>query len=1181
MHRLFQQESLSYLKLEVMLFKSFKYSVIITLCFCFVELNAQHVKWHKIYGGNDNEQHIASTTSGDSMHIFNIGRSGSITNGTSVMLDSFCLKSSANHIQYIYKVDTSGTVIWAKALLFGHLAKHLASDSKSNMYAIVEITPDSIGKGDSIQFLPNSKKVVWEGQQSPFFLISLNTYGELRLIKHLETGSSNLLAIDNDELYLIHDGDRIMGGTYYPKGKVLTKLDSNGLTIYHRSICENTIKSEQKSAFVSSNGDIVFNEKSVNTILYLGDSLIINGKPTFFPFEKEELNPNRFKFTSPVLVSLSKKTGKVEWYKYLLEDSATSNKTPHFNIQGMEYIGNGIIGLTGFFSGNLNFINIDSNTTSTSGLLVSSFYAFLKDGEPYFASTIGKHKSMFGNMNVSGAKDGFFFFGGDIQTGDLIHDHYDLPEELGRQLYSKVDTLGNIMWLFRIGKGNNLLHFSSNYGFDKYGGIYLPSQVEEKYHLNGQSYEPKGVDLAITKIFDYSITRGEVHSGPYCAGDSIYIPFSSVGQFDSANTFTAQLSNAQGNFDRNVSELGKLKSFRNNESIYGVIPRLDVATSDKYRIRIISSHPEVSSYYKLDKLRMLIYSMDTAYAGEDTAICFGSKLDLATTGGSQWQWSPFESFDNPNLRNPEFIDSVTRRVSVIISDSSGCGVIDTAYKNIVVLEPLKILNIDQTVCRGDSFTIEMKARGGNGNYQYNWFDSTNSLMANNILLKSIVNAPTEINMILSDNCSRSFRKSITISPSDELGYSTLDSNAFCDGDSVDIQLEVIGGVGKKYVFWENPIGQMVSVSAIKMFVNRKSLYPFYLIDDCGITDKLWYKPKIHENPKLMAPKDTVLCYGSKYYNEVVVNGGKKPISYNWVSNTTRGDSRLINLVAFSSDTILMSCTDACDNSTSDSMNFVVIPPPRIYVEDSIFCPNEDAQVFIKALEGKDSKIKLFDTKWNLIYESNNEVQYEAKSNESIYIVAFDDCSSIADTLLYSPDFHPYKPLKILISPDQPSMHDTVHFRVNIENTSSIKWSYSIPVHSIPITHDSSLTLYAFDYDLNHNRWHISVLVEDSNGCVYNESQYLEMDISIPVFIPNAFSPNGDGVNDQFLPQGSAVKEFRIKIYDRRHFHIFKGQVNEVWTGKETERIDSFLYMIDVTTTRGEKKQYFGVVNKLN
>ena len=56
------------------------------------------------------------------------------------------------------------------------------------------------------------------------------------------------------------------------------------------------------------------------------------------------------------------------------------------------------------------------------------------------------------------------------------------------------------------------------------------------------------------------------------------------------------------------------------------------------------------------------------------------------------------------------------------------------------------------------------------------------------------------------------------------------------------------------------------------------------------------------------------------------------------------------------------------------------------------------------------------------------------------------------------------------------------------------------------------------------------------------------------FIPNAFSPNYDGLNDEFLVVGNGVEEFYMEIYNRWGELVFKStDINYGWDGKHNEK----------------------------
>jgi gliding motility-associated-like protein len=77
-------------------------------------------------------------------------------------------------------------------------------------------------------------------------------------------------------------------------------------------------------------------------------------------------------------------------------------------------------------------------------------------------------------------------------------------------------------------------------------------------------------------------------------------------------------------------------------------------------------------------------------------------------------------------------------------------------------------------------------------------------------------------------------------------------------------------------------------------------------------------------------------------------------------------------------------------------------------------------------------------------------------------------------------------------------------------------------------------------------YHLSIV--DDFGCVNDDSVYVQP--FYPVFVPNAFSPNGDGINDIFLVQGIDLRGFHLMIYDRWGILVFETHdIAEPWQGQ--------------------------------
>ncbi|WP_363325393.1 gliding motility-associated C-terminal domain-containing protein [Phaeodactylibacter sp.] len=51
-------------------------------------------------------------------------------------------------------------------------------------------------------------------------------------------------------------------------------------------------------------------------------------------------------------------------------------------------------------------------------------------------------------------------------------------------------------------------------------------------------------------------------------------------------------------------------------------------------------------------------------------------------------------------------------------------------------------------------------------------------------------------------------------------------------------------------------------------------------------------------------------------------------------------------------------------------------------------------------------------------------------------------------------------------------------------------------------------------------------------------------------MPTAFSPNGDGINDYFFPQGDGFELIIMRIFDRWGGLVFEGNRNHsIWDGQ--------------------------------
>jgi gliding motility-associated-like protein len=83
-----------------------------------------------------------------------------------------------------------------------------------------------------------------------------------------------------------------------------------------------------------------------------------------------------------------------------------------------------------------------------------------------------------------------------------------------------------------------------------------------------------------------------------------------------------------------------------------------------------------------------------------------------------------------------------------------------------------------------------------------------------------------------------------------------------------------------------------------------------------------------------------------------------------------------------------------------------------------------------------------------------------------------------------------------------------------------------------------------------NAGQYTVTVTDNNGCINRQTLLVEIDkCSCEVFVPEGFSPNGDGAHDAFVISCIENKETKIQIFNRWGNLVYKSDIyNNDWNG---------------------------------
>lgn len=110
-----------------------------------------------------------------------------------------------------------------------------------------------------------------------------------------------------------------------------------------------------------------------------------------------------------------------------------------------------------------------------------------------------------------------------------------------------------------------------------------------------------------------------------------------------------------------------------------------------------------------------------------------------------------------------------------------------------------------------------------------------------------------------------------------------------------------------------------------------------------------------------------------------------------------------------------------------------------------------------------------------------------------------------------------------------------------------------------------------------------VTVTTPDGCTELDSAAITTKIRCgEYFIPTSFSPNGDGVNDEFKVYGKCIVSTRMRVYNRWGTKVYDSEsLTAGWDGTlkgELMNVDSYVYQVDISFNDGRFVNESGNIN---
>jgi gliding motility-associated-like protein len=203
--------------------------------------------------------------------------------------------------------------------------------------------------------------------------------------------------------------------------------------------------------------------------------------------------------------------------------------------------------------------------------------------------------------------------------------------------------------------------------------------------------------------------------------------------------------------------------------------------------------------------------------------------------------------------------------------------------------------------------------------------------------------------------------------------------------------------------------------------------------------------------------------------------------------------------------------------------------------------------------------------------------YNNVGTYTIILIAVDpNTCNVSDTFRTTIRVNPRPVANFSYSPNPSQENTPTQFTNNSTGAVSYKWNFGDgdsstqvnPIHQYNAAGDFTVCLVAIN----------------TFGCTDTVCQVVPALINPGVDVPNAFTPNGDGINDRVYVRGFGIAKMNFRIYNRQGLMVFQSLTTSIgWDGKYKgvlQPMDAYAYTLEIEFFDGSRATKKGDITLL-
>ncbi len=588
------------------------------------------------------------------------------------------------------------------------------------------------------------------------------------------------------------------------------------------------------------------------------------------------------------------------------------------------------------------------------------------------------------------------------------------------------------------------------------------------------------------------------------------------------------------------------------------------------------------------------------------SVCNGIGDAIVNGGTAPYTYNWFGSGNNPTASLNDGLCPGTTNLEV--TDINGCQI--SASTSLVDSPPPVItgFNVTDALCFGSSDgTAEVLFSNPSGSPVNNFLWDANATGQTTQTATGL--AAGNYCVTITDNNGCDAINCTTIDEPTELIGVPLGADTLCFGEGTVIFAGASGGTMPYTINWDAATGFGNQAGGINVVPFTSTSYCYEVVDANGCTSaNTCIDIEVLSDVNLAPLSDFEYCDGDTADIIAIASGGAGNYNFTWVDENGQvifseisDDSSSLTVSPSSDETFYLVVDDGCSSLSIDSSVVTVNPNPNFYLvlSDSIGCaPMQIDFDFV----GSD----MFQFNLNIgcdsvsEYIGLNQSQTLILTEPGIHpvcasVTSAEGCTTSSDSASFI-EVWPQPDADFFADPNVADLLDTeIEFINQSSGANNYEWSFgdgtvisgfSGPVVGVANT-NGTYTNPSYIYPSIGQSYNVQLVATNQYGCTDTAIQTLEIKDIFLIYVPNAFTPDDDGLNETFLPvlsTNNGIRNYEFWVFDRwGEVVYYTEQVGAAWDGTYRgfpSKTDVYVWKVKLRDFEGKPHEFVGHVTLL-